>query len=90
MLQVEFPKDQCPLMFVMFINDLPEVIEGYCKLYASYSKNIRVIEYDSIADTLQRDIDLVTTNWTKELLMKLYSNKCKVKHLATKMLDLIT
>ena len=52
-------------MFLMFINNLPEVIESYCKLYADDSKIIRVIEDDSIDDTLQRDIDSVT-NWTKE------------------------
>ena len=30
-----------PLMFVMFINDFPELIEGYCKLYADDSKNYK-------------------------------------------------
>ena len=72
-----------PLMFVMFINDLPEGIEGYCKLYVDDSKIIRVIEDDSIADTLQRDIDLVT-NCTKECLTILYSSKCKVMHFGNK------
>ena len=57
------------LMFVMFINDLPEVIESYCNLNADTSKIIRVNEDDSIDDTLQRDIDSVT-NWTKKWLMK--------------------
>ena len=32
-----------PLMFVIFINDLSEVIEDYCKLYADDSKIIRII-----------------------------------------------
>ena len=52
------------LLFVMFRNDLPEVIEGFCKL-ADDSKIIRVIEYESSAESLQRDIDSVN-NWTKE------------------------
>ena len=34
-------------MFVIFITDLPEVVEGYCKLYADESKIIRVIEDES-------------------------------------------
>ena len=71
------------LMFVMFINNFQEVIEGYCKLYADNSKIIRVIEDDSIADTLQRDIDSVT-NWNKEWLIKLNSSKCKVMHFGNK------
>ena len=72
-----------PLMFVMFMNNLPEVIESYCKFYEDDTKIIRVIEDDSIDDTLQRDIDSVT-NWTKEWLMKLNSNKCKVMHFDNK------
>ena len=44
-------------MFVIFINNLPEVIYGYCKLYADDNKIIRVIEDESSAKSLQRDID---------------------------------
>ena len=44
---------------------------------------LRVVEDDSIDDTLQRDIDSVT-NWTKEWLMKLNSNKCRVMHFGNK------
>ena len=54
-----------PLMFVIFVNDLPEVIEGYCKLYADGSKIIRVVEDESSVESLQRYIDSVT-KWTKE------------------------
>ena len=56
--------------FMIFINDLPEVIEGCCKLYADDSKIIQVIKDESSAKSLQRDIDSVT-NWTTEWLMKL-------------------
>ena len=51
-----------PLMFVIFINYLPEVIEGYYKLYAGDRTIIRNIEDESSADSLQRDIDSVTTD----------------------------
>ena len=44
-------------MFVVFINDLPKVIECYCKLYADDSK---IIEDESYVESLQRDIDSVT------------------------------
>ena len=50
-----------------------------CKLYVDDSKIIRVIEDESSAESLQRDIDSVT-KWTREWLMKLNSSKCKVKH----------
>ena len=48
-----------PLMFVIFINDLPEMIEDYCKLYTNDSKIIRIIEDESSVDSLQRDINSV-------------------------------
>ena len=52
MLQVEFLwvkniSNMCPLMFEIFINDFPEVIEGYCKRYADDSNIIRVNESES-------------------------------------------
>ena len=68
-----------PLMFEVFINDLPKVTEGYCKLYADESKIIRNIEYESHVESLHKDIDSVTKS-TKEWLMKLHSSKCKVIH----------
>ena len=42
------------LILVIFINDLPEAIEGYCKLNANDSKIIRVIEDESSVESLQR------------------------------------
>ena len=57
---------------------MPEVIEGYCKLYADDSKIIRVIGI-MISESLERDIDSVT-KWTKEWLMKLNSSIFKAIH----------
>ena len=71
------------LMFVIFINDLPEVTLGYCKLHANYSKIIRVIEDESRAESLQRAINSFT-NWIREWLMKLNSSKCKVVYFGNK------
>ena len=72
---------------MIFINDSPEVVEGYCKLYVDDTKIIQVIKDESSAESLQRDINSVT-NWTKEWLIKLNSNKCKVMLLVIKMLNL--
>ena len=68
---------------MIFINDLPEAVEGGCKLYADDSKIIQEIKDESSAESLQRAIDSVT-NWTKEWLMKLNSNKCKVMYFGNK------
>ena len=47
------------------INDLPEVVEGCCKLYADDSKITQVIKDELSEENLQRDIDYVI-NKTKE------------------------
>ena len=46
-------------MFVVNINDLRDVIEGYWKLYADDGKIIRTIEDEFSAESLHRDIDVV-------------------------------
>ena len=68
------------------INDLPEVVDGCCKLYADDSKIIQVIKDESGVESLQRDIESVT-NWTKEWLLKLNSKKCKVMHFGNKTVE---
>ena len=59
------------------------MVEGCCKLYEDDSKIIQVIKDESSAEYFQRDIDSVT-NWAKEWLMELNSNKCKVMHFGNK------
>jgi hypothetical protein len=68
-----------PLLFVIFINDLPSILENYCKLYADDSKIIAIIKDELSNESLQKDIDSVT-DWTKNWLMRLNATKCKVMH----------
>ncbi len=73
-----------PLLFVVFINDMPEVVANFpCKLYADDSKLIGEInkerpEHDS--GKLQQDLDAIVV-WTDKWLMRLNYEKCKVMHL---------
>jgi len=71
------------LLFVLYINDLPECVGCECKLYADDSKLISAIQNGLTALKLQNDIDSVT-NWTKDWLIRLNANKCKVMHLGRK------
>ncbi len=71
-----------PLLFVLFINDLPMWIKNFIKLYADDSKIIAIIKMTERAaaeEWLQNDIDAVTA-WTKTWLMSLNAEKCKVMH----------
>ena len=69
-----------PLLFVLYINDLPDSVECECKLYADDSKLISVVRNGIEGLGMQSNIDSVT-NWTKDWLMRLNASKCKVMHL---------
>ena len=65
-----------PLLFVIYINDLPRVLANKCKLYADDSKIKSLADVESI----QADV-LAISEWARTWLMKLNVAKCKVMHL---------
>ena len=68
-----------PLLFVLYINDLPEAIASTIKPYADDSKAISSDDLES-RNQLQDDLDLVS-DWTKWLMvMGLNVEKCVVVH----------
>lgn len=68
-----------PLLFLLFINDMPELFSNQSKLYAEDSKIIAMIEDIGKALALQNDINALT-DWTKNWLMRLNVSKCKVMY----------
>ena len=68
-----------PLLFVLFINDLPERFVNGCKLYADDSKIISIIRDTANAHSLQLDINSLTV-WCSDWLMRLNTAKCKIVH----------
>ena len=67
-----------PLLFSVYINDLPEFVDSRMLLYADDLKICRAIRSPSDIVMLQRDIDEVE-NWA--LLNRLTVNISKCKHL---------
>lgn len=71
-----------PILFILYINDLPGLLENKCKMYADDTKIISEIDH-MFAPTdnlrLQRDIDKIT-EWTNTWLMRLNIEKCKIMH----------
>ena len=63
-----------PLLFLIFINDLPEIVSQFCKLL--YSKLISVIRNTSDQMIIQEDIDKIF-EWSKRWRMDFNESKCK-------------
>jgi ribonucleases P/MRP protein subunit RPP40 len=72
-----------PLLFTIFIKDLPDKIKNECRLYADDSKLIGVIEKEEDAIEIQKDIDSMQ-NWAKTWQMSFNYDKCKVMHFGKK------
>ncbi|MBY0581224.1 MAG: hypothetical protein K2P53_06055 [Rickettsiales bacterium] len=71
-----------PLLFVLFVNDYPDDISNYTKLYADDSKIIGIININQSSSDyqkLQTDIDSAV-NWSHNWLMHFNIEKCKVMH----------
>jgi hypothetical protein len=68
-----------PLLFVIFINDLPELIPNQSKtaLFADDTKLYRSISSISDCESLQRDISSLNY-WSQNSNMKFNALKCKV------------
>jgi len=66
-----------PLLFTIFINDLPECVNSYCKLFADDTKLYNIT---SNSCTLQQDIDSLQ-EWTDTWDLHFNVEKCKVLHL---------
>ncbi|XP_065672156.1 uncharacterized protein LOC136089981 [Hydra vulgaris] len=68
-----------PLLFILFINDLPDSIVNKILLYADDCKIIGIIKSASDITTLQADIDNALT-WSSTWLIHFNIDKCKVMH----------
>lgn len=73
-----------PILFVVFINDLPLVVKhAKCKLYADDCKLLATIKDENDSINLQRDIDEIL-KWCCDWQMQLNYEKCRVMHCGKK------
>lgn len=66
-----------PLLFVIFINDLPEAVDCGIKLFADDTKAYQHVETQTDCEHLQRNIDALR-DWSTTWQMKFHPGKCKV------------
>ena len=69
-----------PILFLIFINDLPEVVQSTVKIFADDTKIYSAIETSTDCDKIQSDLDNLA-NWSEEWLLKFNVNKCKSMHI---------
>jgi len=75
-----------PLLFVIFINDMPEVVNHLIKLFADDSKIIGVIKNNRDLELMQKDLDALVI-WKNEWRMVFHPDKCKVMDICKKRKD---
>ena len=66
-----------PLLFILYMNEIPELIKGTAKIFADDTK---VFEKFINKDTLQKDLDTLY-KWSSMWLLKFNETKCKVMHM---------
>lgn len=68
-----------PVLFVCYINDLPETITSFLYMYADDTKVFRKVNCDSDREALQRDLNQLD-EWAKSWQLSFNVEKCKVMH----------
>ena len=66
-----------PVLFVIYINDLPECVKSNVFLFADDTNVFREIKDDSDVSFIQSDLNELF-KWSETWLLKFHSDKCKV------------
>ncbi|KAK3089769.1 hypothetical protein FSP39_006368 [Pinctada imbricata] len=72
-----------PILFVLYINDLPDEVNSEVYLFADDTKIFKVIGNDTDSETLRRDLDTLA-QWSNTWLLKFHPSKCKHLHVSRK------
>ncbi len=72
-----------PLLFLVYINDMPDVVQQLVKLFADDTKLLTRIENDTDFQLVQRDIDALV-GWADKWHMSFNRSKCKVLRISKK------
>ena len=75
-----------PILFVIYINDLPNEIKSDIYMFADDTKVFRTIKTNDDQCILQDDLDGLTA-WSTEWLLTFHPDKCKVMHLGKPLED---
>ena len=68
-----------PILFVIYINDLPNEIKSDIYMFADDTKVFRTIKTNDDQYILQDDLDELTA-WSTKWLLTFHRDKCKIMH----------
>lgn len=68
------------LLFVIFVNDLPETVNSDMYLFADDTKIFKVIKNSEDEEILQKDLITMGT-WSDTWLLRMHPEKCKHMHI---------
>lgn len=72
-----------PILFILYINDLPDLIENMIEMFADDTKISAMINNVDCCLSLESDLQRIS-NWTNDWLVALNAEKCKVMHIGDK------
>ena len=72
-----------PLLFLLFVNELPSWIVNSMRMFADDTKVWAYIRSTEDSQSLQKDLDSLTT-WSNEWLLHFNPDKCKIMHIGHK------
>ena len=72
-----------PVLFVVYINDLPDILESLCQLYADDTKVFSKVDCIERKNQIQRDLDNLVS-WADKWQLQFNSDKCHILHLGYK------
>ena len=65
-----------PLLFILFVNDIPDNIDSSVKIFADDTKVWKIIDKPEDSTDLQNDLNKIVA-WTDTCLLRLHVGKCK-------------
>ena len=65
-----------PLLFILYVNEIPEIVNSKMYMYADDSK---LVNESNSHRTIQQDLDILS-DWSKTWLLKFNEQKCKTVH----------
>ena len=68
-----------PMLFIIYVNELPSLVNSTMKMFADDSKLYRSINDNRDVMAFQEDLDTLD-NWSREWLLKFNVAKCKIMH----------